>query len=181
VPYINEESRHMENAGRAGEATAAVGHEVPERVRALSALSRIDYVDRFTLGHDQGQIDPERAARAMFGDVPDLPARLLWGGVLGLTLRRGPSAATVAGWRISGRGPTWIRLATASRSSAAELVVEAAPGTIGLVTLMRFDRPAAATLWRPLSAVHRRLAPTLLSAALTTLRRREGRVGAGAR
>lgn len=173
----------MENAGRAGEATAAVGHEVPERVRALSTLSRIDYVDRFTLGHDHGQIDPEHAARAMFGDVPDLPARLLWGGVLGLTLRRGPSAATVAGWRISGRGPTWIRLATAtaSPSMAAELVVEAAPGTIGLVTLMRFDRPAAATLWRPLSAVHRRLAPTLLSAALTTLRRHEGRVGAGTR
>lgn len=164
----------MTNERRAGQTTtAAVGHEVPEHARARSTLSRIDYIDRFTLDHDRRHDDPEEAARAMFGDVPDLPARLLWGGVLGLTLRRGPSADTIAGWRICGRGSTWIRLATRSRSSAAELVVEASPGMLGLVTLMRFDRPAAANLWRPLSALHRRLAPTLLRTALATLRRRE--------
>ena len=45
--------------------------EVPESVRTLGALPRVDYADRFVLATDV-DATPEQWARAMFGDVPSV-------------------------------------------------------------------------------------------------------------
>lgn len=143
--------------------------EVPASVRALSSLPEIDYADRFSLVTD-AEATPEDWARAMFGDVPGVAGWFIWRGVLGLRLSRGRSPATVAGWRIGGRGEDWIRLEAGSGSLGAELVVQTGQGRVSLTTCVHYDRRWGGTVWRPSSAVHRRLVPGVLRAAERRIR-----------
>jgi hypothetical protein len=145
-------------------------HHLPESVRVLSALPRVDYADRFTLS-TEAVATPERWARAMFGDVPSAAERLIWRGFLGLRLHRGRSPATVAGWRIGGRGDGWIRLETASWFLGANMVVLAAGGRVSLVTFLHYARTPGHAVWPPLSAVHRLLVPGVLRAAEVRIQR----------
>jgi hypothetical protein len=148
----------------------AVGtHNVPESVRALSSLPDVDYVDHFTLATD-AHATPERWARAMFGDVPSLAQQLIWRGLLQLRLSPGRSPATVAGWRIGGRGPDWIRLEAASWFLAANLLVRTADGRVSLTTVLRYDRRLGQRVWPPLSAFHRRVVPGVLRGAAAKIR-----------
>ena len=128
-----------------------------------------DYADRFDVATDV-RATPEQWARAMFGDVPDLGGRLIWQVLLGLRLSPGRSPETVAGWPVTGRGPDWIRLATASWFLGANLVVRAGEGRVALATFVRFDRPPARAVWTPGSALHRVLVPGVLRAAAAKLR-----------
>lgn len=160
--------------GRDDGQTAAVRgvvgtHNVPESIRVLSSLSRIDYVDVFTLSVD-ADATPEQWARAMFGDVPSSAERLIWRGLLGLRLSRGRSPETVGGWRITARGEDWIRLEAASWFLTGNLVVEATDGRVSLGTFLRYERRLGQYVWPPLSAVHRRLAPGLLPDAERKIR-----------
>lgn len=161
--------------GGAAAVDSAVGpHEAPESVRTLSSLQRIDYVDAFTLHTDAppapgADPTPEQWARAMFGDEPDITARLIWQGLLGLRLSRGRSPGTVAGWRIAERGEDWIRLEAASWFLTGNLVVRTAEGRLSLGTFVRYDRPLARGVWTALSTIHRRLAPGLLRDAASTV------------
>ncbi|MDA0632153.1 hypothetical protein OUY22_01900 [Nonomuraea sp. MCN248] len=148
---------------------SAVGRRVPESVRALSSLSRIDYADLFTLSTGQ-KAAPEQWARAMFGDVPDAGERFIWGVLLGLRLSRERSPDTVAGWRINGRGGDWIRLEAASWFLSCELLVRTSGGQVSLGTFLRYDRPPGRGVWRALSAVHRLLVPGVLRDAERRLR-----------
>ncbi|MEU2351212.1 hypothetical protein [Modestobacter sp. NPDC049651] len=150
--------------------TDRVTREVPGPVRALSSLDRIDYADRFTLA-TAAAATPEQWARAMFGDVPSPAEQLIWRGVLGFRLARGRSPATVAGWRIGGHGDDWIRLETASWALSADMLVQTARGQVTWTTCLRFDRPPGRAVWRPASAVHRRLVPGVLRAAASRLER----------
>jgi hypothetical protein len=147
-----------------GSVDSVVGmHNIPESVRALSSLSDIDYVDRFTLSVDAGaDATPEQWARAMFGNVPSVAELLIWRGFLGLRLSRGRSPDTVGGWRIGERGEDWIRLEAASWFLTGNLLVQTADGRVSLVTFLRYDRRLGHGVWPPLSAVHRRLVPGLL-------------------
>jgi hypothetical protein len=106
----------------------------------------------------------------MFGDVPTAGEVLIWRVVLGLRLSRGRSPATVAGWRIGGRGTDWIRLETASWFLAANLVVQVADGQVSLGTFVRYERGLGRYLWPPLSAVHRFLVPRVLRDADARIR-----------
>ena len=144
-------------------------HEVPEDVRTLGSLPRIDYADRFALSTDAAAT-PEQWARAMFGDAPGVAEWFIWRGVLGLRLRRGRSPATVAGWRIGGRGEDWIRLETASSSLGANLIVQTAEGRVSLTTCLDQGRRRDELVWRRLSAVHRRLVPRVLRDAERRIR-----------
>lgn len=149
---------------------SAVGtDDVPASVLALSALPDIDYADLFTLPTDL-RATPEEWARAMFGDVPDLAEQFIWRALLGLRLRSGRSSDTVAGWRIGDRDDDWIRLEAGSWFLTAALVVRAAEGRLSLGTFVRYDRRVGRTVWLPLSAVHRRLAPQVLREAEGRLR-----------
>ena len=148
----------------------AVGtHNVPRSVRALSSVPDVDYVDHFTVVGD-GDATPEQWARAMFGDVPSIAERLIWSGLLQLRLSPGRSPATVAGWRIGGRGPDWIRLEAASWFLTANLIVRTADGRVSLTTVGRYDRRLGRRVWPPLSAVHRRLVPEVLRGAAARIR-----------
>lgn len=153
---------------------------------ALSPLPRIDYADRFSL---PGGVDatPERWARAMFGDVPDLGELFIWRAVLQLRLHRGRSPATVAGWRIAGRSPDtaggdegpaagpadrrdgWIRLEAESWFLAANLIVRVTGDRVALVTLLHYRRAPGHLVWPPCAAVHRRLVPSVLRGARARL------------
>jgi hypothetical protein len=149
--------------------TGAVGtHELPEPVRALTALPGTHYVDCFTLATDV-DATPEQWARAMFGDVPSAAERFIWRGLLGIRLSRGASPDTVAGWRIAARGGDWIRLEAASWFLTGNLLVRAAGGQVSLATFLRYDRLLGHAVWPPLSAVHRGLAPGLLRDAAAKL------------
>jgi hypothetical protein len=145
-----------------------VTRDVPDSVRALSSLSRIDYADRFSL-RTEVTTTPEQWARAMFGDVPSPAEQLIWRGVLGFRLSQGPSPTTVGGWRIGGRGTDWIRLETASWSLGADMLVQAGGGAVAWTTCLRFDRLLGRAVWAPASAVHRRLVPGVLRAAAARL------------
>jgi hypothetical protein len=156
------------------DATAAVDgvvgmRDIPAAVRAASSLPDADYADAFTLTTDL-KATPEQWARAMFGDVPSVQARVIWRGLLGLRLSRGRSADTVAGWRVAERGEDWIRLEAASWFLTGNLVVHATDGRMSLGTFLRYDRGPARVIWPPASAVHRRLAPGLLRDAATKVR-----------
>ncbi|MFJ3921544.1 DUF2867 domain-containing protein [Streptomyces sp. NPDC090022] len=155
-------------AGRAVE--RAVGtHQIPPSVLALGSVPVIDYADLFTLATD-ATATPERWARAMFGDVPTPGERLIWRGLLGMHLRRGPSPDTVAGWRIAGRGEDWIRLEAASWFLAGNLLISTPPGRVSLATFLHYRRPFGRVWWPPLAALHRSLAPGLLRDTDTALR-----------
>ncbi|TMR21921.1 DUF2867 domain-containing protein [Nonomuraea turkmeniaca] len=134
---------------------------LPESIRALSSLSRVDYVDYFTLPVD-ADATPEQWARAMFGDVPNVAEQLIWRGLLGFRLSRGPSPDTVGGWRIAERGEDWIRLEAVSWFLTGNLLVRATDGRVSLGTFLRYDGLLGHGVWPPLSAVHRRLTPGVL-------------------
>ena len=151
---------------------AVVGsRDAPADVLALASVTSVDYVDLFTMPVD-ASASPEGWARAMFGSEPSIGEGLIWRVLLGLRLARGRSAGTVAGWRITGRGPDWIRLETRSPLMTANLVVRAAAGTVALATMIHHDRPAGRWLWAPASALHRLLVPGVLRRAATVVRRR---------
>jgi hypothetical protein len=149
---------------------SAVGkHEIPGSVLALTSFLDPDYADLFTLSTDT-KATPEQCARAMFGDVPGGAQRLIWRGLLRLRLARGRSSATVAGWRIGGRGEHWIRLEAASAFLTANLLVHTADGQVSLGTFLHYDRRLGRGVWPPLSAIHRRLVPGVLRRAAQHLR-----------
>ncbi len=153
-----------------GSVHSVVGtRRVPESVRALGSLSRIDYADQFSL---PGLVDatPERWARAMFGDVPSAGEWFIWRGVLGLRLSHERSPSTVGGWRVTGRGENWIRLEAASWFLTGNLVVRTVDEGVSWATFLRYDRDIGRVVWPPLSVVHRRLVPGVLRAAATRLR-----------
>jgi hypothetical protein len=148
----------------------AVGTQnVPESVRALSSLPDLDYVDHFALVTD-ADATPEQWARAMFGDVPSIAEQLIWRALLQLRLTPGRSPATVAGWRIGGRGPDWIRLEAESWFLAANLIVRTVDGRVSLTTVVHYNRVLGRRVWPLLSAVHRALVPGVLRAAAARMR-----------
>jgi hypothetical protein len=140
----------------------SVGTEhLPGPVRTLSALPGIDYADLFTIRTDAAA-SPEEWARAMLGNVPSAGQRFLWRGILGLRLRPGRSPETVAGWRVTGRGPDWVRLEARSWFLGANLVVLTGGGRVSIGTLLHYERRFGRLVWPPLSGVHRALVPGLL-------------------
>jgi hypothetical protein len=142
---------------------------VPQSVRALRSMPDFDYIDHFTLATD-ADATPEQWARAMFGDVPSIAEQLIWRGLLQLRLSPDRSSATVAGWRIGGRGPDWVRLEAASWFLTGNFLVKAAGGRVSLTTVLRYDRRLGRRLWPPLSAFHRLLVPGLLRGAAARVR-----------
>ncbi|GAA1461618.1 hypothetical protein NE857_15220 [Nocardiopsis exhalans] len=115
---------------------------------------------------------PEQWARAMLGDSPDLAAKLIWRGFLGLRLSRKASPDTVAGWRIAELGRDWIRLEADSWFLNGNLVVRVAATGVSLGTFLHYRRPLGRVVWTPLSALHRRLAPGLLRDAAARVQAR---------
>ena len=148
-------------------------HPVPESIRTLGALTDLDYIDLFTLTTaDAADWSPEQWARAMFVDVAGLGGQFIFRVLLGMQLAWRRSPDHVAGWRITGRGDDWIRLAARSWMVTGRLVVRVVDGEVSLATCVRYDRPIGARVWTVLSAKHRAVAPDLLQEAHDVLRSR---------
>lgn len=160
---------------------SAIGtDQVDAAVLDRSGLRRVSYVDHFTLGPlEATKATPEQWARAMFGDTPSPAERFIWTGLLRLRLHHGRSPSTVAGWLIAERGGDWIRLEADSAAIKGNLVVHATEKSLSLTTMIQYHRARAGLVWRPLSAVHRRLAPGLLRQALDQMTRAQSAPGEG--
>ncbi len=139
---------------------------VPEAMRSLQALGRVDYVDLSTMHTaEASKRSAEEWARAVleggrsvrrFGFIP-------WRVLLGLRL--GPSYAPgyVHGWNVTGRGESWIRLAASSWLMACNAVIRVEDGQVSAALFVRYDNLLARIYWgRLLSGVHRRLMPVIL-------------------
>ena len=145
-----------------GQVDRVVGTDnLPDPALRLSSLGRVDYGDWFSLATDV-LASPEEWARAMFGNLPNATELFIWRGLLGFRLRRERSRDRVAGWAITSRSTTSIRLEAESWFVAGNLVVHASEGRVSLGTFLRYDRALARAVWTPLAAVHRRVAPGLL-------------------
>jgi len=141
--------------------------EMTEDVLARSTM-RADYVDHFFVDVAV-TATPEQYARAMFGDVPTATERFIWQGLLQLRLIGGSTPTSVAGWSIAEATKQWIRMEARSHSLTVHLVIQAAGGRLELTTFVRYDRSPGRWVWVPLSAVHRRLAPSVLTDAIARL------------
>ena len=140
---------------------------VPDEILALSTMTDPSYVDVFTLAEGLPGRSAEQWARAMFEDVGGRGAQFIWRVLLGMRLRAAPDR--VAGWQIADRGEDWIRIEANSWFLTGHLVVQADDEHVSLATFIRYDRPLAAVIWRPLSTQHRRLSPGLLREAYAAL------------
>lgn len=162
-PGTNRPGRREEATVKASALTVRQQHDIPEAIRALSPITGPDYVDLFTLTTDDAaHRSPEQWARAALEDVAGLKGQVIWRVLLGLRLQRRSSPGHVAGWRVADRGDRWISLEARSWMLTGNFVLHVDDGQVSLATFVRYDRPTAAKIWLPLSAVHRRLAPDLL-------------------
>ena len=164
--------------------TGVVGLEhVPEPIRSLHCLDRVDYVDAFAVHTAEATNWPaERWARAVleegsavrrFGFIP-------WRVLLGLRLGPSYAPAYVHGWRIAGGDDTWIRLEAASWLMTCNAVARVADGHVSVALFVRYDHRIAASWWPVLSPVHRRLMPVILRQGLAVLTSSDSRTQPGA-
>jgi hypothetical protein len=145
---------------------------IPEVIRSLSGMDSPDYIDLFTVTtNGAADASAEQWSRTAIEDVAGLGGQFIWRGVLGLRLKSRPSTERVGGWKIADRGEDWIRLEASSWFLTAHLVVRLDDEHLSAGTFIRYDRPIAALIWVPASAVHRRLMPGLLR---QTVRRQAG-------
>ena len=153
--------------------TGAVGVEhVPEPIRSLHGLDRVDYADLFTL-HTTSATDwsVEQWARAVLEDSQAARrfAFIPWRVLLGLRLSPSHAPRYVHGWKIAAAGDDWIRLEAASGLMTCHAVAHVAEGQVSVALFVRYDQPIAARWWSVLSVVHRRAMPVILHQGLQVL------------
>ena len=140
--------------------------QVPEPMRSLQALDRVDYVDLSTLKTAAAMwFSPEQWARAVLEDGESVRrySFIPWRVLLGLRLGPSRAAGYVHGWRITGRGDDWIRAEASSWLMSCNAVCLVAEGAVSVALFVRYDSAVAPVWWgRLLSGVHRRLMPVIL-------------------
>jgi hypothetical protein len=143
---------------------------IPDRIRSLSNLARIDYGDLFTATRNTANTSAEQLARAIVEGAPhELSRRFLWRAVLGLRLEPHHSPGCMGGWKIGGRGDSWLRIEAASWFITAHVVFHVDDDHLSAATFIRYDRPVAAVLMPPVTLMHRCAMPGLLRYAVNAL------------
>lgn len=138
---------------------AAQVHDVPDAVRALAEPH--DYVDLFVAAaRGASETTPEQWARATMEGAPAAGRFLAWQVICGLHLQPGPDR--IAGWRITGRGVDWIRVAADGRFMSAQIVFRVEATRVAFATFVHYDRQIAAPIWGAASVIHRTAAPNFL-------------------
>ncbi|HEV7423314.1 MAG TPA: DUF2867 domain-containing protein [Mycobacterium sp.] len=139
---------------------------VPEDVRALSTLPRIDYADAFVVDvADARDWTAERWARAILEEAPATTrARLLSGwSSIGLKVG-GESGAGVLGWELRRSDPGVALLGAKSRiGMPGELLVTLRPGGLLFATFVHQRTTAARAVWAAVEHTHVRTVRALLS------------------
>jgi hypothetical protein len=142
--------------------------EVPEPIRSAGGLERVDYADIATLRTTgAARWTPEQWTRAIVerGSVVRVVGPVVWRGIVGLRLGSRAAPDHVAGWRLGARGDDCIRLEASSWHLTVQVVVHVADDDVSLSLLVRYEHPAAAYLWPPVSLLHRAGIPVLLRQA----------------
>jgi hypothetical protein len=139
--------------------------EVPESIRSLCALDRIDYTDPlFVATTTTSNVSPEGFARALVEDAVGRAGQFVWQRMLRLRLR--VSEHHVGGWTIGAVGNDWIRLEAASWFVAANIVLSVDERHVSAVVFLRYDHPVARLVCPPVMFAHRQALPTLIREAL---------------
>lgn len=139
--------------------------QVPEPVRSLHRLDRVDYVDLFVLYTAEAtKWSAEQWARAVLeeGRAARRFAFVPWRVLLGLRL--GPSRAPsyVHGWTIAESDDDRIRLEATSPLVRCNAVAHVADTHVSVALFVCYAHPFARLWWSLLSPVHRRAMPVIL-------------------
>lgn len=144
---------------------------VPDDVRALSTLGRVDYTDAFLVDTCPGR-SAEEAARATLEGVPLGVRARLYLGWTALGLRLGPpvGADRVLGWRIEQLGPDAVVLRANGRLGfglRGELLFRRDPETERLLfaTFVQLGNPVVRRIWARITAHHQKVVRSLLTHA----------------
>jgi hypothetical protein len=143
-------------------------HDVPEAVRALTTLTKPDYIDLFTVTTPVAtDKSAEEWARAVLEQAPlsRRNARRLWR-VMGLRLGPPRSPDHVQGWMIAARGDNWLRVETASWYLTAQAICLVEETQVSLSLSLRYDRRVGALAWALVSGPHQRAVPVMLRQAV---------------
>ncbi len=140
---------------------------LPADARALSTLSRIDYVDAFRVDAG-GACTAEHWLRAVMEDAPLRVRTRLVTGWLALGLRLGPpwSARRVLGWKVRRSDPDVVLLAADSwLGLKGELLFRREPHGLLFATFVNLNNPAARAVWKRITPTHQRVDRSLLEHA----------------
>lgn len=157
------------NAGR-----RVVGQiELPDALRPLSGLARIDYSDCFVAQVDaNSDRTPLGWARAILEDAPlsfRRTAPWVW---LALGLKHGPSDSDgfVLGWGIRRDDPGVALLGARSRiGMPAELLVRRERSELLFATLIEHDNSAVRAVWAGVTPYHQRVVAQLVERAASRM------------
>ena len=147
--------------------TAARQVDVPQDVRHLSTLPRIDYADAFpvdTSAHPNWT--PLQWAVATLEQAPAATRAQLLAGWRALGLKSATSGDTVLGWNVRRgsddavllRRDSWIGM-------PAELLFAKRPDGLLFCTFIHHRTPATRAIWSPVRQSHERVVPELLDRA----------------
>lgn len=137
---------------------------LPPEIREYSGLERIDFADQVTASGVPSR-SAEQWARAIVGDVPNLPEKLIWQGVLRARLDHRRSADLIAGWRIAHREQHRIRLETTSPVMGLRVIITADDDQVTLTTCVRFDTLEGKARWKLIEPLHGFADPRLVATA----------------
>ncbi len=146
-----------------------VGDDVPGAVRDQSTLTRLDYIDLFTVRTPHaGTHSAEEWARAVLERSPlsRQNSRVLWT-FIGLRLGAAGSPDHVQGCRITERSEGRVRLETSSWYLTAQALCVVDGDDVSVSLSLSYDRPEVARIvWRFVSGPHQRAVPVMLRQAV---------------
>jgi hypothetical protein len=152
--------------------TVVQRRNVPETIRALGSLAKLDYVDLFVATTSEAtDASPEQWARAAMERASPAGRFIAWRLLCGLHLEPRRSPEYVAGWKIADRGDNWIRVEASSSFMSARMVFLIDERRASFATFVRYDRPIGALIWGCVSVIHRAIAPDFLRAAVKRVER----------
>lgn len=152
--------------------TATQVHEIPDEIRALAPPDGYDYVDLFVLTTTgAAEHSAETWARTALEDSPRIGRFLAWEMLcqLRLDVRRSPEQ--LAGWKVTERGDDSITMDAAGWFMAARMVFHVVGERVSFATFVRYERGIGARWWPQVATVHRKVAPRMLRAAGSRIRR----------
>lgn len=143
--------------------------DVPQYVKALSTLPRIDYADTFfvDVGPAAERTAEQWAREILEGAPPATRTRLLAGWAsIGLMIGGDRSGDRVLGWRVLRRTPDVVLLGADSRiGMPGELLITKDGETLVFATFLRFANPIVRVLWAAVKPPHVRTVSALLEEA----------------
>jgi hypothetical protein len=147
--------------------------DVPPSLRALSALSRIDYADTFLVTIGAAERTAEQCAREILEGAPvAIRTQLLSGwSSIGLKIGKGRSNRSVLGWQVRQSTPDFVLLGADSRiGMPGELLFKREGDTLLFATFVHHGNVAARAVWAVVEPAHVRIVRNILDQASRRLR-----------